>query len=96
MFDIGFWELVIISIVALLVVGPERLPGLIRDLGRWARAVRRFIVQTRQELERELNLEEEKNLLGSLRDVDELMDIAPDREQREKKDRRDNNNDQQG
>lgn len=96
MFDIGFWELVIISIVALLVVGPERLPGLIRDLGRWARAVRRFIVQTRQELERELNLEEEKNLLGSLRDVDELMDIAPDREQRKKKDRRDNKNDQQG
>jgi sec-independent protein translocase protein TatB len=87
MFDIGFWELVIISIVALLVVGPERLPGLIRDLGRWARAVRRFVVQTRQELERELDFEEEKNLLGSLHDVDELMDIAPDREQREKKDR---------
>jgi sec-independent protein translocase protein TatB len=96
MFDIGFWELVIISIVALLVVGPERLPGLIRDLGRWARAVRRFIVQTRQELERELNLDEEKNLLSSLRDVDELMDIAPDREQRGKKSRHDNKNDQQG
>lgn len=85
MFDIGFWELVIISIVALLVVGPERLPGLIRDVGRWVRAVRRFVVQTRQELERELDFEEEKNLLSSLRDVDELMDIAPDREQRERK-----------
>lgn len=96
MFDIGFWELVIISIVALLVVGPERLPGLMRDLGRWARAVRRFIVQTRQELERELNLEEEKSLLSSLQDVDELMDIAPDREQRDKKSSRDNNNDQPG
>lgn len=88
MFDIGFWELVIISIVALLVVGPERLPGLIRDVGRWARAIRRFVVQTRQELERELDFEEEKNLLGSLRDMDELMDIAPDREEREKKERR--------
>lgn len=87
MFDIGFWELVIISVVALLVVGPERLPGLIRDVSRWAKAVRRFVVQTRQELERELDFEEEKNLLSSLRDVDELMDIAPDREEREKKDR---------
>jgi sec-independent protein translocase protein TatB len=85
MFDIGFWELVIISIVALLVVGPERLPGLIRDVGRWVRAVRRFVVQTRQELERELDFEEEKNLLSSLQDVDELMDIAPDRDKRERK-----------
>ena len=85
MFDIGFWELVIISIVALLVVGPERLPGLIRDVGRWVRAIRRFVVQTRQELERELDFEEEKNLLSSLRDMDELMDIAPDREKREGK-----------
>jgi len=91
MFDIGFWELVIISIVALLVVGPERLPGLIRDVGRWARAVRRFVVQTRQELERELQFDEEKDLLSSLRDVDELMDIAPDREQREQREKRDSN-----
>lgn len=91
MFDIGFWELVIISIVALLVVGPERLPGLLRDLGRWTRALRRFVMQTRQELERELNLEEDKNLLGSLREVDELMDIAPDRELRQRRERTDHN-----
>jgi|GEM_PF-1273598 len=91
MFDIGFWELVIISVVALLVVGPERLPGLIRDVGRWARAVRRFVVQTRQELERELQFDEEKDLFRSLRDVDELMDIAPDRERREQREKRDSN-----
>lgn len=88
MFDIGFWELVIISIVALLIVGPERLPGLVRDAGRWVRAARRFVVQTRQELERELDFEEdfreEKDLMGSLRDMDELMDIAPDREKRDR------------
>jgi len=88
MFDIGFWELVIISIVGLLIVGPERLPGLVRDAGRWARAVRRFVVQTRQDLERELDFEEdfreEKNLMSSLREVDNLMDIAPDREQRDR------------
>lgn len=84
MFDIGFWELVIISIVALLIVGPERLPGLIRDIGRWTRAIRRFIAQTRQDLEAELDFEEEfkeeKDLMGSLRNMDDLMDIAPDRE----------------
>jgi sec-independent protein translocase protein TatB len=87
MFDIGFWELVIISIVALLIVGPERLPGLVRDVGRWSRAVRRFVAQTRQDLERELDFEEdfreEKDLASSLRNMDELMDIAPDRDQRQ-------------
>lgn len=91
MFDIGFWELVIISIVALLIVGPERMPGLIRDVGRWVRSIRRFIVQTRQDLERELDFEEdfkeEKDLMTSLRDMDELMDIAPDREKTDKGDK---------
>lgn len=91
MFDIGFWELIIISIVALLIVGPERMPGLIRDVGRWVRSVRRFIIQTRQDLERELDFEEEfkeeKNLMSSLRDMDELMDIAPDREKTDKGDK---------
>lgn len=91
MFDIGFWELVIISIVALLIVGPEKMPGLIRDVGRWVRSIRRFIVQTRQDLERELDFEEdfkeEKDLMTSLRDMDELMDIAPDRDKTDRNDK---------
>jgi len=91
MFDIGFWELVIISIVALLIVGPERMPGLIRDVGRWIRSIQRFIVQTRQDLERELDFEEdfkeEKDLMTSLRDMDELMDIAPDRDKTDRNDK---------
>ena len=80
MFDIGFWELAIIAIVALLVVGPERLPGLLKDIGRWTRAVRRFITQTRYEIERELDFEPEKNLMEKISDMDRLMDIAPDKE----------------
>jgi len=91
MFDIGFWELVIISIVALLIVGPERMPGLIRDVGRWIRSIQRFLVQTRQDLERELDFEEdfkeEKDLMTSLRDMDELMDIAPDRDKTDRNDK---------
>ena len=34
MFDIGFWEIIVIAIVALLVVGPDKLPGLIRETSR--------------------------------------------------------------
>lgn len=80
MFDIGFWELAIIAIVALLVVGPERLPGLLKDIGRWTRAVRRFITQTRYEIERELDFEPEKNLMEKISDMDKLMDIALDKD----------------
>ena len=90
MFDIGFWELVIISVVALLVVGPDKMPGLVRDVGRWMRAIRRFIVQTRYDIEQELDLEQEKKLVDNLKNIDHLMDIAPDKEQ--KKDTIENNN----
>lgn len=80
MFDIGFWELAIIAIVALLVVGPERMPGLLRDIGGWIKAVRRFITQTRYEIERELDFGPEKNLMEKISDMDKLMDIAPDKD----------------
>jgi sec-independent protein translocase protein TatB len=35
MFDIGFWELTIIGVVALLVIGPDKLPGIARTAGMW-------------------------------------------------------------
>lgn len=80
MFDIGFWELAVLAIVALIVVGPERLPQLVRDGARWVRAARRFITETRYEIERELDVEARKDFKRSLAEVDELMRIAPDRE----------------
>ncbi len=88
MFDIGFWELSVICIIALLVVGPERLPGLIHDLSKWARKIRRIITETRYDLEREFYFEEEKkalekegrNLLGAIDELDDLMEVAPDRD----------------
>ena len=80
MFDIGFWEIVIIAIIALVVVGPERLPGLIRDLRRWINTIRRYITHTKQSIERELDLGIEKDLYSSISDLDEKLKIAPDRE----------------
>ena len=80
MFDIGFWELAVLAVVALLVVGPERLPQLVRDGGRWVRAVRRFITETRYEIERELDVDPGRDFSRGLAEMDELMRIAPDRE----------------
>jgi sec-independent protein translocase protein TatB len=80
MFDIGFWELAVLAIVALLVVGPERLPQLARDAGRWIRGVRRFITETRHEIERELETDAARDFSRGLAEMEDLMRIAPDRE----------------
>lgn len=58
MFDIGFWEIALIGVVALLVVGPERMPQLIRTTGQWIGRVQRIARELRNELEREANSKE--------------------------------------
>ncbi len=55
MFDIGFLELVVIAIVALVVIGPERLPGAIRTGSAYVRRIRRSLSDIRQEIEQELH-----------------------------------------
>lgn len=79
MFDIGFWELIIISVVALLVMGPEKLPGLLRDVSRWSRTIRRFVTETRNEIERELIVNTDDELTNRISELDELVKQAPDK-----------------
>jgi sec-independent protein translocase protein TatB len=54
MFDIGALELILIGIVALLVVGPERLPKLARSAGLWAGRARRAFMSVKDEIDREI------------------------------------------
>jgi sec-independent protein translocase protein TatB len=63
MFDIGFWEIAVVLVVALVVVGPERLPGLVRTVGYWLGRARRFVAQVKADIDRELNTEELRGLL---------------------------------
>jgi sec-independent protein translocase protein TatB len=58
MFDIGFWELCLIAIMALLVFGPEKLPGAARSAGLWIGRIRSMISNVKQEIDRELHLQE--------------------------------------
>lgn len=53
MFDIGFWELLLIFSIALIVLGPERLPTAARSVGRWTGRARAFVRNLTTELERE-------------------------------------------
>jgi sec-independent protein translocase protein TatB len=55
MFDIGFAELVLIGIVALLVIGPERLPETIRTGSMWLNRIRRGFNEIKQEVQQELH-----------------------------------------
>jgi sec-independent protein translocase protein TatB len=63
MFDIGFWELLLIAIVALVVVGPERMPRLIRVTGLWIGRANASIQSVRSEISRELSAEDLKKTI---------------------------------
>ena len=71
MFDIGFSELVVIGIVALVVIGPKRLPEVARAAGRWAARLRRFVDDVKRDMDSELRRDE----LAELRKVkDQLVE----------------------
>lgn len=79
MFDIGFWELVIIAIIALIIIGPERLPQFARDAGRFIAKIRKYVQNAKRELEKELDLDQTQNLQDDISHIDKLMKEAPDR-----------------
>lgn len=58
MFDIGFWELILISVMGLVVLGPERLPGAIRSVMAVVRKVKSSVSSVTDELKQELELDE--------------------------------------
>ncbi|MEJ2693280.1 MAG: Sec-independent protein translocase protein TatB [Candidatus Thiodiazotropha sp.] len=63
MFDVGFWELGLIALVALVVIGPERLPKVARTAGLWLGRGRRFIANVKADIDQEIKTQELKELL---------------------------------
>jgi sec-independent protein translocase protein TatB len=65
-FDIGFWELVLISVVGLVVLGPERLPTAIRSVSRFISSAKAMANNVKDELSHELKVQElQENLKKS-------------------------------
>ena len=77
MFDIGFTELVLIGIVALVVIGPERLPAVAKTAGQWIAKLQRFVRGVKTDLASELETGDLKKLIGDQREqIDELRKMV--------------------
>jgi len=68
MFDMGFAEMLVIGIVALIVIGPERLPSVARSAGKWFAKIRNFVSSVKNDVEREFKTDELKKILEKQQD----------------------------
>lgn len=75
MFDIGFSELVLIAIVALLVIGPDRLPKVARTAGLWVGKMRGFVTSVKADIDHELAADELKKILKEQADSTGIHEI---------------------
>ena len=66
MFDIGFSELLVIGVVALIVIGPEKLPRLARTVGHLAGRLQRYVADVKADINREIELEELRKMRDSM------------------------------
>ncbi len=63
MFDIGFSELLVIAVITLIVMGPERLPETVRTIGLWVGRLKQMLSSARNELDREVGMGEVRRQL---------------------------------
>lgn len=87
MFDFGFSELFIIGLIALVVLGPERLPRVARQAGQWMGKLQRYVSDVKSDISRQMELEELRNLqkevTSAARDMETSFKSAVDETQSE-------------
>jgi len=81
MFDVGFFELMLIGVVALLVVGPERLPKLARTAGMWLGKGKQMISSVKADIAKEMKAEELKSILEKQQQLNPVHEIMEDTRQ---------------
>jgi sec-independent protein translocase protein TatB len=75
MFDIGFPELMLVAVVGLLVIGPDRLPETLRTLGLWLGRMRRSFLSVKTEIEKEIGMDEVRRQLHNESIMEEMKRI---------------------
>lgn len=76
MFDVGFWEISIIALIALLILGPERLPRAARSIGLWVGKARRTLAEVKRDIDRELDASELKELKSIKKDLEDTKSVV--------------------
>ena len=72
MFDIGFWELCLVGLVSLLVIGPEKLPKAARIAGYWVGKTRNMVASVKTEIKQELQAEELRQIMQEQAKLEEF------------------------
>lgn len=78
MFDVGLLELMLVGVVALLVVGPEKLPKLARTAGMWLGRGRRFINSVKDDIDREMKADELRQIIEKQKQSNPLHEFVDD------------------
>jgi sec-independent protein translocase protein TatB len=82
MFDIGFSELMVIAVVALVVIGPERLPKVARTLGHLFGRMQRYVNDVKADINREMALDDLRKLQASMQDTMQSVEQSVNQEVR--------------
>ncbi|MDA8943980.1 MAG: Sec-independent protein translocase protein TatB [Porticoccaceae bacterium] len=81
MFDIGFLELLVIALITLVVMGPERLPETIRTISLWIGRLKQQLAKTRQDIENEVGMDDIRHQLHNEQVLKELGESKDQLEQ---------------
>lgn len=76
MFEVGFSEIVMVALVALLVIGPEKMPKVAKMAGFWVAKSRRMVASVKQEIHEEFQAEELRQSLKNQSGMDDLKKLA--------------------
>lgn len=81
MFDVGFWEFALIGVIALIIVGPERMPGIARTAGKYAGKAKRFIAKIQDDVGEELEVDKLKEQLNAMDKDANIVEIFDETKQ---------------
>ncbi len=80
MFDIGFSEMMVVAVVALIVIGPERLPKVARTLGHLFGRMQRYVNDVKADISREMELDELRKLQATVQDAARAIEHTVNKE----------------
>lgn len=83
MFDVGFSELMVIALVALIVIGPERLPKVARTAGLLLGRLQRYVSDVKADISREMQLEELKHLQSQINEQAKALEESVTQQMKE-------------